>query len=776
MNTKANTLRYLQHQLSSSHVLPMLVFTWQQWQTQRENCLEDQLTTFVSEFTPKQLVIRSSCVKEDRAESSFAGHFLSLLGVAPTRQIVSSAIDQVFASYGQLCDRDQVLIQPQLNKVNIAGVIFTHDPSSGAPYYIINYDNTSSRTDSVTSGDDQSTSTQIIAHHCNIPSSWQFQLITSIKEIQQLTGIEHLDVEFAFDKDENLFIFQARRLCLNHTLAGKFRSKFDLELNCIYKKVHRLAQPHPYLLGNKTLFGIMPDWNPAEIIGTRPKPLAASLYKTLVTDGIWAQQRYNYGYRDVRDFPLVITLGGIPYIDVRASLNSFIPASLEDSLAEKLVNYYLNKLEQYPHFHDKIEFDIAYTCYTFDLDVRLKELHKAGFTIKETRILSDALKNLTFNLIKPQSTVFLNDRTRVTQLANRQKQIAASSLNQVETIYWTIQDCKAYGTLPFAGLARCGFVAVQLLNSLVSTHYLTVDQREAFLNGISTVSSQMVSDFQTLDKNAFLDVYGHLRPGTYDITSPRYDESPDNYFRWTNRGKEIPKLQEFYLEAEQAYQIDTLLLQHELALSAEDLFNFIRQAIEQREMAKFLFTKSLSDCMKTISELGARFGHTREQLSYTTIADYIELYSTTASAKATLKNAIRFGEKAYQYASAIQLPPLISDQQQVLNFELPNDQPNFITHNRASACTEHITNTLKTDLREKIVFIDAADPGYDWIFSQNIAGLITKYGGCNSHMAIRAAELNLPAVIGAGEKLFSQWKKYRKLQLDCANKTVLQLQ
>ena len=26
--------------------------------------------------------------------------------------------------------------------------------------------------------------------------------------------------------------------------------------------------------------------------------------------------------------------------------------------------------------------------------------------------------------------------------------------------------CKKYGTLPFAGLARCGFVGVELLNSL----------------------------------------------------------------------------------------------------------------------------------------------------------------------------------------------------------------------------------------------------------------------------------------------------------------------
>ena len=47
--------------------------------------------------------------------------------------------------------------------------------------------------------------------------------------------------------------------------------------------------------------------------------------------------------------------------------------------------------------------------------------------------------------------------------------------------------------------------------------------------------------------------------------------------------------------------------------------------------------------------------------------------------------------------------------------------------------------------------IENADPGYDWIFLHKIRGFITKYGGLNSHMAIRAAELGIPAAIGTGE-------------------------
>ena len=46
-------------------------------------------------------------------------------------------------------------------------------------------------------------------------------------------------------------------------------------------------------------------------------------------------------------------------------------------------------------------------------------------------------------------------------------------------------------------------------------------------------------------------------------------------------------------------------------------------------------------------------------------------------------------------------------------------------------------------------------------------------GGANSHMAVRASELELPAVIGAGEDLYARWSKAKAGNLDCANQTVI---
>ena len=66
---------------------------------------------------------------------------------------------------------------------------------------------------------------------------------------------------------------------------------------------------------------------------------------------------------------------------------------------------------------------------------------------------------------------------------------------------------------------------------------------------------------------------------------------------------------------------------------------------------------------------------------------------------------------------------------------------------------KYLNNKLdKVILTNKIIIIESADPGYDWIFNYNIKGLITKYGGANSHMAIRSAEKSIP-------RSYRYWRK-----------------
>ena len=102
--------------------------------------------------------------------------------------------------------------------------------------------------------------------------------------------------------------------------------------------------------------------------------------------------------------------------------------------------------------------------------------------------------------------------------------------------------------------------------------------------------------------------------------------------------------------------------------------------------------------------------------------------------------------------------------------EHPVSRPNFVTKNIVQGPVQWLSpgDIGNVQLvKEKIVIIENADPGYDWIFSTNIRGLITCYGGVASHMAIRCAELNVPAAIGCGHSLFSRLPLSGEIRLNC---------
>ena len=101
-------------------------------------------------------------------------------------------------------------------------------------------------------------------------------------------------------------------------------------------------------------------------------------------------------------------------------------------------------------------------------------------------------------------------------------------------------------------------------------------------------------------------------------------------------------------------------------------------------------------------------------------------------------------------------------------------EPNYITNKKLTSEIIHLKyfDEIITDLNNKIILIENADPGYDWIFTKYPSALITKYGGVASHMSIRCAEMGLPAAVGCGEILFEKLKSAHKILLDCKNKKI----
>ncbi|MCI6217220.1 MAG: PEP-utilizing enzyme [Helicobacter sp.] len=817
-STKAQNLVMLSNLLTKAEILPLVSIKPSGIKSEEErSALLDSLYAFGSQ----KIIIRSSSLSEDACNSSNAGAFESVANVCVKDTLaVWEAIQKVANSMPS--SDDEVLIQPMLESIAMCGVAFSVDKDSGAPYFCISYDCSGSN-DSVTSGlkanlrnfchyrwdlnggTDKLPSSVMPGYITQTERSLMLRVMEMMYEIEGLFGCHYLDVEFAFSKDKEryrLYCLQVRPLVLAHKIQNTpISSSLALPalpkraLERLAKRINALSAPHPYVLGNRTIFGVMPDWNPAEIIGLKPKRLALSLYKEIITDNIWAYQRDNYGYRNLYSHPLMHSFLGMGYIDVRLSFNSFIPKSLDEDIARKLVDYYVSVLADNPQLHDKIEFSVVFSCYDLNITHKLSSLLTHGFNANELKRIEFSLLDLTNSIINPLRGLYLKDLAKVDELKSRYESIVNANLPLYDRIYWCIEDCKRFGTLPFAGIARAAFVAMQMLQSLVEIGFISLEEKMEFLTSLNTVSKKLSADLDSVlqadtqesyesRKSQFLAKYGHLRAGSYNILSPRYDEAFESYFgvRYGINPKATKSVRKaFHLDKTRMHKLERILRENGLEISANELFVFFKSALEGREIVKFEFSKLLSLALKLIRELGDSLGIAVADMAHLDIKSILSLYSSLYkdSPKERFLDEIQAHKLEFAITSTLKLPALITHGDDIFSFYLSSITPNFITQKSVMAEVFVLDFAMDRDctlyekLRNKIVLIPSADPGFDFLFTQDIGGFITCYGGANSHMAIRAAELGLPAVIGVGEEAFARYKDSHTIRLECASEQVI---
>jgi choline kinase/phosphohistidine swiveling domain-containing protein len=774
LTTKAQTLHTLRHRITKAKIAEQVHFSVQEWQNNRQ-AIRDVLK---QTFGEKLLVVRSSSLQEDGFLKANAGKFTSVADVQNNDTDLTRAVETVIASYGQaVTQEDQVLVQPMLQNVDACGVVFTRTLNYGAPYYIVNYDmeNTTAITSGISDND-------YIFYHwktASIPKNAPYffkDLYEAIQEIECLTQFDALDIEFAITKTHELYIFQVRPLAAQH-LREIDDDQLKEQLQQASKRFEDMQRAHPGISGKRTIFGIMPDWNPAEIVGIKPRTLAITLYQQLITHEIWAQQRFEFGYKDVRPYPLIICFSGHPYVDVRASIHSFLPANLKQSTTEKLVHYYLNRLSTHPEWHDKLEFMVMPTCYTFDFEDRWHTAltREAGLSEDEFEAYKQDLLRLTQDAFQKcaeqyEATAAINERFEAIQ------QVPLSDLDRLYTL---CETCKQ-GTLNFSHLARCGFIASAFLKSALTKNMLTEVEKEALLCDIQTITGTFFEEAKKalngqVSRTHFIYKYGHLRPGTYDITSPAYKMDPDKYlFGHVEQPitTAITPKNTFYNPTFEKILSDTL------SISLDTFRHFLQQSIAGREYSKFVFTRYVSEILDILERLGQVYGLSADDVSYLPIATWLDLRNGIASdgkTKRLLRTQIEYQKEYHQVARCIELPPLILKQSDFFSFFVPKTLPNFIGNQCVEAPLVYLKNSNETNgdsLRHKIILIEKADPGFDWIFNYKIAGLITVYGGPNSHMAIRSAEFKLPASIGIGNTLFNTLKTAQLVHLDCNSHTL----
>ena len=160
-------------------------------------------------------------------------------------------------------------------------------------------------------------------------------------------------------------------------------------------------------------------------------------------------------------------------------------------------------------------------------------LRDAGFSGRDVDELRVALEDLT-------AAAFTRLPGDLAQLEALRRRLASGgpspALAPLDRAAWYLDAVRRTGTPVFAHLARAAFVASSLLRGLVEVGAVRAERVDEFLATTETVFGRLQADARrvrdggtTFDE--FVAEYGHLRPGTYDITSPCYAARPEEYLR-----------------------------------------------------------------------------------------------------------------------------------------------------------------------------------------------------------------------------------------------------
>lgn len=780
--SKAKTLEHLNNKVTLFKVPELLSFEAKEFLVSSN----ELISNIVKVFEGRPLVIRSSATDEDGSIKSAAGEYESVLNVSSTNvKAIREAIAFVIASYERKGPRsgcDEIIVQEMLKNTTMSGVVFTHDLNTGAPYYVINYDDVSGLTDTVTSGGGEYSNRTLYIHRGALDAlrSDRFQrLMEAIKELELVMSNQFLDIEFALGEDLTPYLLQVRSITTQPNWNRAVAKQVDATLRGIHDFVKDRMKPITGVYGSTTVLGQMPDWNPAEMIGRAPRALAFSLYKTLITDNAWRIAREQMGYAVPKGQPLMLSLAGQPFIDTRLSFHSYLPEGLPDSICNKLVDCWIESLRLKPELHDKVEFDVAITTFCFNLDEKINTLIGDVLTSSEKLIYRSSLLKQSCQLLSESSEEGIQKTLRKVELLADWQANYSSSIEQhdIKSIFELIDNCINLGTIPFSKLARHGFIAKTILDSLKTIGILSAQEVNQIQSGFTTVATDLVDDMHKmqhgkLSRMSFMAKYGHLRPGTYDILSRRYDQMTDLGVGESKNTTESESFS-FSLADDQRNRINTLLkTEGHKSLDAEKLFNYIEAATVGREYGKFVFTRTVSDILELIAEFGKKNGLSRDEMSHVPIEAILDVITKSDEKliEEKLREVSEEEAERHMLSVSVRLPQLLFDEAGVHVVPFQVSHPNFITDKKITAACVSL-DLVKTSplLTGKIVLIENADPGFDWIFSQQIAGLITKYGGANSHMAIRCAEFSIPAAIGCGEQRFDLFCRSDKLSLDCAS-------
>lgn len=747
---KSAALLWFSPRLRTARVPRSWVVPRSRWQQDTAACLQDIGT----EFETPGFAVRSDAKQEDQLAASCAGQFSSLLDIP--RAALTEAIEQVLATLPGTAD-DAVLIQPMVSGSTWVGVASTHRVKDGAPWYCVEI--AEAGPTAVTNG---RASGRLVAlarqsvrptelDALDLPAPLTTVLATLL-EVEGLVPGTPLEIEFAVQASDRaapiLTLLQVRPLATAARWLGP-AAPLNLPQLAGLRCVDRCSD----VVGDRTLLSLMSDWNPAELLGTHPRPLAASLFDTLIGHGVWWSARARLGYKTAPDrpLPLLQSIDGRPYVDVRRSANSMLPRGLAVPVQRRIVNAWLDRLEQSPELHDKVEFSVFRTTRDFTATQALKQQWSALLGVEAQQTWEAQLGQLTRNLL--QASGDRRHRSRLLELqASDPRKLGWRTL---------LRQCRG-GTEEFAVLARIAFVAEAQLRSAVERGALSVARVRQLRQAIASVSHLIAP--AAVGAELHEPVAWHLRPGTFDITQALRSARGASPHRLA-----LSRADAFQLLPDENQSLRLLLVEAGFGQHPAEWLNFVIHACRAREWAKFVFTRHLSAALEAIGGEFETLGLDRHTASWLTLSDIVAGSALPAASRAACwrQRAAR-AEERHRLQRLCMLSPILGSERDSWIADSLGLIPTFIGEETVSGPLVVLDRDAdpSVKLHGATVVLRHADPGYDWLFGHGIRGLITAWGGAHSHMAIRCAEFGLSAAIGCGEAVFRRVRRAGRVRID----------
>ncbi len=233
--SKAETLTFLRTKVKLCKIPQSYFFSVYTWKKNKKSIL-----LAIQKKFRGNIVIRSSASDEDGKSSSNAGKYISFLNIDSKNTLdVKNKINLVIQSYKKISpQKSQILIQKMVNSINCSGVVFNRDLNTAANYYVINYDDISGKSDTVTSGNSLNSNRVLFVlkkRLRDVKSKRFFRLLRAIQEIEEIYQEIPLDIEFIITKKLEIYILQVRPLILAKKISKKLDKKIYFKVDSLKK-------------------------------------------------------------------------------------------------------------------------------------------------------------------------------------------------------------------------------------------------------------------------------------------------------------------------------------------------------------------------------------------------------------------------------------------------------------------------------------------------------------------------------------------------------------